>query len=175
MKKIFFQIISASLICCVFVGLTEAQTKKPKVVKESENYKIVREGVGLEGIVVGRSTVADVVKKFGKNYAKKTYGKYSHSINFSKLGLAFYYCQTDKTQEIFNIEIRAPYKAKTGKGIILGKSTLADIYKIYGKNRDGSLQYEGVNFFYANFRGKKTVTVIDIVEKDGIRQCKENK
>ncbi len=173
MKKIFFQIISVSLVCCIFVSLTEAQRKKPTV-KKAETYKIAREGVGIEGIVVGRSTVADVIKKLGKNYVKKTYEKWSFSINYSKLGLAFYYCQTDKSKEIFDIEIRAPYKAKTSKGVILGKSTLEDIYKIYGKSKDG-LEYKGVSFFYANYKGKKTVTVIDIVENSGIRQCKENK
>ena len=58
--------------------------------------------------------------------------------------------------------------------MILGKSTLEDIYKIYGRSSDG-LEYKGVSFFYANYKGKKTVTVIDIVENGGIRQCKENK
>ena len=173
MKKIFFQLISASLICCVFVSLTEAQRKKP-IVKKAETYKIAREGVGIEGVTVGSSTADGVIKKFGKNYVKKTWGKYSFSLNYSKLGLAFYYCQTDKTKEIFDIEIRAPYKAKTSKGVILGKSTLEDIYKIYGRSADG-LEYKGVSFFYVKSRGKNIVTVIDIVENSGIRQCKENK
>lgn len=173
MKKIFFQIVSVGLICCFFVGLTEAQRKKTTT-KKAETYKTAREGVGIEGVAVGVSTMASVVKKFGKNYVKKTYGKYSNSINYPKLGLAFYYCQVDKTKEIFDIEIRAPYKVKTSKGVILGKSTLEDIYKIYGRSSDG-LEYKGVSFFYANYKGKKTVTVIDIVENSGIRQCKENK
>lgn len=88
-------------------------------------------------------------------------------------GLSFYYCQSDKRKEIFDIEIRTPFQAKTSKGVTLGKSTLQDIYKIYGKQTDG-LQYRGVSFFYANYKGKKVVTVIDIVENSGIRQCKEN-
>jgi len=179
MKKLFYKIISVILICFVFVSFTDAQRKKPTPAKtpkkNTETYKTAREGGGIDGITVGRSTMADAVRKFGKNYVKKTYGKYSYSINYPKIGLAFYYCQTDKKQEIFDIEIRAPYKAKTGKGIILSKSTLEDIYKIYGKNADGSLQYKGVNFFYAKVRGKNIVTVIDIVENGGIRQCKEAK
>lgn len=175
MKKFFYRVISAILICSIFfIGSIEAQTKKPKAAKETENYKIAREGVGIEGITVGRSTAADVIKKFGKNYVKKTYGKYSFSINYPKIGLAFYYCQTDKKQEIFDIEIRAPYRAKTSKGIILSKSTLEDIYRIYGRSNDG-LEYRGVNFFYAKVGGKNIVTVIDIVENGGIRQCKEAK
>jgi len=174
--------ISIILVCCVFFSFTEAQIKnkptkqtaKPTTKKPTENYKVAREGVGIEGIKVGRSTAEAVIKKFGKNYVKKTWGKYSVSLNYSKLGMVFYYCQADKNKEIFDIELRAPYKAKTSKGVILGKSTLEDIYKIYGKSKDG-LEYRGVSFFYATYKGKKTVTVIDIVENSGIRQCKEAK
>ena len=173
MKKITFSLILIFLINSFSVISTDAQRKKPTV-KKTETYKTAREGVGIDGVTVGISTMADVVKKFGKNYVKKSYGKYSNSLNYSKLGLAFYYCQADKSKEIFDIEIRAPYKAKTSKGVILGKSTLEEIYKIYGRSNDG-LEYKGVSFFYANYKGKKTVTVIDIVENGGIRQCKENK
>ena len=173
MKKIYFSIILAVLIGGAAVISTDAQRRNPRT-NSAVQYKIAREGVGIEGIAVGSSTTADVIKKFGKNYVKKTYGKYSFSLNYARLGLNFYYCQTDKQKEIFDIEIRAPYKAKTSKGIILGKSTLEEIYKIYGRSADG-LEYKGVSFFYANYRGKKIVTVIDIVENSGIRQCKEAK
>lgn len=89
-------------------------------------------------------------------------------------GLSFYICQSDKRKQIFDIELRVPFEAKTVKGVVLGKSTLADIHRIYGKRPDGGLQYPiGVNFYYANYKGKKVVTVIDIVEKTGIRQCEE--
>ena len=180
MKNKLFSIASIFLIACLFAEFSEAQRKKPTTKKPVENYKIAREGVGIEGITVGRTTADGVIKKLGKNYVKKTHGKYSFSINYSKLGLAFYYCQTDKSKEIFDIEIRAPYKAKTGKGIILGISTVEDIKKIYGKSlgqnrgeKSEDLEYQGVNFFYQVIRGKKIVTVIDIVENGGIRQCKE--
>ena len=92
---------------------------------------------------------------------------------YPKLGLAFYMCQSDKRKQIFDIEMRAPFQAKTSKGITIGKSTLEDIYKIYGKRKDGTLQYPGVSFYYKNSRGKNLVTVIDIVENSGIRQCEE--
>ena len=175
------KIISIFLIFCVFIGLAEAQSKKttkPTTKKPDETYKIAREGVGIEGITVGSSTADSVIKKFGKNYVNKTWGKYSFSLNYAKLGLVFYYCQTDKKKEIFDIEIRAPYKAKTSKGIILGKSTVEDIKKIYGKSigqGKEDLEYRGVSFFYQTIRGKKIITVIDIVEAGGIRQCKEAK
>lgn len=178
-SKMKVQAISIFLMVILFTGLAVAQTNKSE--KKAENYKIAREGVGIEGIMVGRSTVDEVIKKFGKNYVKKTYGKYSYSVNYPN-GLAFYYCQTDKKKEIFNIEIRAPYRAKTSRGITLGKSTVEDVRKIYGKSfgqlygeSSEDLEYRGVNFFYQNIRGKKIITVIDIIEKNGIRQCKETK
>lgn len=158
-------------LCSISTG---AQSKSEKTDSAKEVYKIAREGVGLEGLAVGRSTMADVVKKFGKGYKWTTHKKYSFQMTYPKLGLSFYMCQSDKRREIFDIEIRAPYRAKTGKGIILGKSTLEDIHRIYGKSKDG-LEYRGVSFYYANFRGKKTVTVIDIVENSGIRQCRESR
>lgn len=172
-KKIAFAL---GLVICSLIIPVNAQTKpKPKPTpKPTEQYKIAREGVGIEGIAVGKSTMADVEKKFGKNYKWTAHKKYSYSMAYPNLGLTFYMCQTDKRKEIFDIEIKQPYKAKTGKGIILGKSTVEDIYKAYGKSKDG-LEYRGVGFFYANYAGKKTVTVIDIVENSGIRQCKESK
>jgi hypothetical protein len=114
--------------------------------------------------------MADVIEKYGKEYKWIAHKKYSYQISYPQTGLSFYLCQSDKRKEIFDIEIRAPFQAKTGRGVTLGKSTLEDIYKIYGKSKDG-LEYRGVSFFYANFKGEKVVTVIDIVENTGIRQC----
>jgi hypothetical protein len=178
MKKGYFAVALAILISCFLtVSEAKAQNKKPKPTptpKPTEKLKVAKEGVGIEGLRVGSSTMKDVAKKFGKNYKWTAFKKYSYQMAYQKLGLAFYMCQSDKNKQIFDIEMRAPYQVKTGKGIILGKSTLQDIEKIYGKSKDG-LEYRGVSFYYANVKSKKTVTVIDIVENSGIRQCKEEK
>jgi hypothetical protein len=172
--------ICPSLILAVLIGYFSAVSAHPQTTKAKtaakpvEQYKVAREGVGIEGITVGKSTMADVVKKFGKNYKWTAHKKYSYSMAYPQIGLTFYMCQADKKREIFDIEIRQPFRAKTSRGIILGKSTVEDIYKIYGKSKDG-LEYRGVSFFYASAGGRKTVTVIDIVENTGIRQCQENK
>ena len=164
MKKSYFKIALAVLISCLAVSAADAQSKA----------KVVKEGVGFDGITVGKSTEADVIKKFGKNYRRVVHKSYSFQMIYPN-GVSFYICQSDKRKQIFDIELRAPFEAMTSKGIILGKSTLDDIYKIYGRNRDGGLQYRGVSFFYVNNKGKKTVTVIDIVESSGIRQCEGKK
>jgi hypothetical protein len=49
---------------------------------------------------------------------------------------------------------------------------VGDIYKKYGKPKKG-LRFRGIEFYYNTVRGKKVITVIDIVEKSGMRQCKE--
>lgn len=169
MKTSYLKVALAILTgCCLAVSVTNAQKSK-----QTNKVSVVKEGVGFNGIKVGKSTMADVAKTFGKNYKLKTHKKYSYQMIYPG-GLSFYYCYADKRKEIFDIEMRAPFQAKTGKGVTLGTSTLDEIYKIYGKSKDG-LEYRGVSFFYANFKGKKTVTVIDIVENSGIRQCQESK
>jgi hypothetical protein len=168
MIKSYFAVALAVLICCLAVSAAAAQSTK-----QTNKIKVVTEGVGFDGIRVGKSTQADVVKKFGKNYKFKTHKKYSYQMIYPG-GLSFYICQSDKRQQIFDIELRAPFEAQTSKGIILGKSTLEDIYKTYGeKSKDKGLQYRGVSFYYAKSKGKNIVTVIDIVENSGIRQCEE--
>lgn len=145
---------------------------------DTESYKIAREGVGIEGIIVGKSTKQDVIKKFGKDYKWIVHRKYSYQMAYPN-GLSFYICQSDKKQQIFDIEINLPYKAKTSRGVILNKSTVEDVYKIYGKPSGSasseSLEYKGVNFSYTK-RGKdKVITTIDIVERQGLRQCEVRK
>ena len=139
-----------------------------------EKYTVVKEGKGLEGISVGSSTMTDVVKKFGKDYKWTVNRKYSFQMTYAKNNIAFYMCQSDKKKQVFLIEIKAPYKAKTSKGIMIGKSTVADVEKKYGKLKRG-LEYRGVSFYYNTVAGKKIVTEIDVTENSGIRQCKVNK
>ena len=169
MKKSYLRVALAILVSCFLMfSVGEAQSTK-----QTNKLKVVREGVGFDGIVVGKSTMADVIKKFGKDYNLKTHKKYSYQLIYPN-GVSFYVCQADKRKQIFDIEMRAPFEAKTSKGITIGKSTLEDIYKIYGKKKkEEGLQYPGVSFFYVKSGGKNTVTVIDIVENSGIRQCEE--
>jgi hypothetical protein len=149
---------------------TDDDTKKTN----TDKLKIIREGVGIEGIVVGRSTMDDVVRKFGKDYKLVNHKKYSSQLRYGNLGLSFYYCYADKRKVIFVIETKSPYKGKTSKGIILRESTVEDIEKKYGRSKSG-LEYRGINFYYNKIKGKKIVTGIDIVENSGIRQCPDNK
>ncbi|MBK7704567.1 MAG: hypothetical protein IPN69_17540 [Acidobacteria bacterium] len=171
-QKLIILSIFTALILAGATGVLAQGAKKQT--KETAKVKVAKEGVGLDGIAVGKSNSNDVIKKFGKNYKLVKYKKYSAQLVYPG-GISFYYCQADRKKTIFDIEFRAPYQVKTGKGITLSKSTLEDVYKIYGKSKEG-LEYRGVSFFYQKQRnGKKVVTVIDIVENGGIRQCSEAK
>jgi hypothetical protein len=138
--------------------------------KQKNLPNIVHEGKGIEGIVVGVSSMDDVEKKFGKSYKLIPHKKYSYQMSYGALGISFYACQSDVKKQIFVIEIKQPYKAKTSRGIILGSSTVEDIQKAYGKLKEG-LAYRGIDFYYNTIGGKKIVTEIDVVENTGIRQC----
>jgi hypothetical protein len=169
MKKKVFLLIFSALVC--FSSLTAATNAQNKT---AQNPKVIKEGVGIEGIVVGKSTMDDVVKKFGRDYNWITNKKYSYQMTYAKLGLSFYICQADKRKEIFVIEIKSPYRAKTSRGVILGQSTVKDIEKAYGKLKSG-LEYRGISFYYNRVGRKKIVSTIDITENSGIRQCAEDK
>lgn len=171
-------------ICALFFTNGYAQSKSSKTLqlnrksseinkKPTEKLATVYEGKGLEGIVVGKSTMGDVMKKFG-TYRWEVNKKYSYQMTYDKLGLSFYICQSDKLREVFLIEIKSPYKAKTSKGIILGKSTKEETEKIYGAPNDG-FEYPGISFYYNKFGSRNVISEIDITEKSGIRQCKVNK
>ena len=95
-------------------------------------------------------------------------------MTYDRVGLSFYMCQSDKHKVIFLIEIKSPYKAKTSRGVILGKSTKEETEKIYGKPLTG-FQYKGINFYYNNYGTRKLISEIDVLENAGIRQCKAGK
>jgi hypothetical protein len=168
--KIFLLIFSALICFSSSARAVNAQNSKLSTPKPN----VIREGAGIEGIIVGKSTMDDVVKKFGRDYNWITNKKYSYQLSYSKLGLSFYICQADKSKEIFVIEIKSPYRAKTSRGVVLGQSTVEDIEKIYGKLKTG-LEYRGISFYYNRVGKKRIVSTIDVTENSGIRQCKENK
>jgi hypothetical protein len=174
MAKNFLLLFSA-LICFHAAALAQKKNQPPNVTNLSlQKVNVIREGVGVEGIIVGKSTMVDVVKKFGRDYNWVVNKKYSYQMTYAKLGLSFYICQSDKRKQIFDIEMKAPYRAKTSRGIVLGQSTVEDIEKVYGKLKSG-LEYQGISFYYNRVGNKRVVTTIDVTENSGIRQCQENK
>lgn len=171
MRKLFF----ALGICVLFFSVGNAQNKNSKSElkspKSDEKPVTIYEGKGIEGITVGKSSMNDVARKFGKNYRWEVNKKYSYQMTYDRLGVAFYMCQSDKKKEIFLIEIKSPFKAKTSKGVVLGKTTKEETEKIYGKPEKG-FEYRGINFYYNTFGTRRVISEIDVTENAGIRQCR---
>ena len=157
----------------LLIGLVILISGALPVYVKAQKATIIKEGVGIENVVVGKSTRADVEKNFGKKYKWVTNKKYSYQMIYPN-GVSFYFCQSEKQPQIFDIEMRSPFAAKTSRGVTLRESTLADVQKIYGKAKTG-LRYRGIEFYYENLNGKKVVTVIDVVETKGLRQCRVEK
>lgn len=114
---------------------------------------IITEGKGEEKIQVGVSTFYDVVKVYGKKY-KLNFHTYSYEMEYSELGISFYYNGTFPERTIENITFKSPCECITSKGIILGKSTIIDVKKAYGelkwlttdKGETWYVEYPGINF-----------------------------
>lgn len=99
-----------------------------------EDFKTIVPGVGFDQFAIGLTTKTDIVKAFGKSYIKHQYPEtggeiYSHSMEYKKLGIEFYFFPKQKT--IFAIHISAPFKGKTAEGIVLSQSTFKDVKNIY--------------------------------------------
>jgi len=115
------------------------------------------EGIGVNGIKVGKSTKNDVIRKFGRDYELVTHGTYSKQLTYEKLGIAVYYCQADKKQTIFVIQLRKPFNVVTSKGVVLGESTVADVKRLYGEPAENEefalwLTYKGIDFRNVDLR-----------------------
>ncbi len=165
--------VLAATLCVAAVGFGQTKQKLAPTPAKSK-LNVIKEGAGIEGIKVGKSTADDVVKRFGKVYRWEINKKYSYQMTYDRLGLSFYFCQSDKKEEIFLIEIKSPYKGKTSKGIVLGQSTKEETEKAYGKPKDG-FEYPGINFYYNKYGKRNLITEIDIVETSGLRQCQDKK
>lgn len=100
------------------------------------------DGERLNNIVIGKSTVADVVAHYGADYKLKKWGRYSNALVYQRLGLTFYSCQGDPKREIFSIVMQAPFEIETSKGIVLGKSTFSDVFVSYGLWNETSAGFE---------------------------------
>ena len=161
--------IGTLLLVTAALGQRPAATPKPTP-KPKDTAVVATEGVGIPGVTVGRSTAKDVIKKFGTRYRKETNKKYSYQLTYDRAGISFYYCQSDKKQQIFLIEMKPPFKVRTRRGVTLGTSTREETERIYGKPREG-MQYPGIHFYYNRYGKRTVISEIDILEKKGIRQC----
>ncbi len=123
-----------------------------------QKTKLVRDGRSIGAIKIGTSTESNVIENYGSQYRLVDHQKYSNEMIYEKTGLSFYYCYNDPKKEIFLVNMTLPYRAKTSKGIILGKSTLEDVFSVYGSSLESTagFSYPGISFYVAESKVKWT-------------------
>ncbi|HEX8845269.1 MAG TPA: hypothetical protein VF791_11525 [Pyrinomonadaceae bacterium] len=130
---------------------------------------LVRDGVGIENIAVGRSSLRDVVARFGNDYELIDHNKYSYEARYFDLRLSFYYRYGDEHKKIFVIDIRPPFRGVTESGIVLGKSTLGDVEGKYWPSKFSStaasdtysFDYPGIEFHVEADKSLRKITYED--------------
>jgi len=108
----------------------------------------IKDGLGVGEILIGVSSVADVEARYGMKYQLINKNDYSYRMEYADLGLAFYYCYKDEKKRVFLVEV---HHGVTSKGIIVGKSTLKDVFTLYGEQSSGGkpyiYEYKGIQFY----------------------------
>jgi hypothetical protein len=136
--------------------------------------EVIKDGIGLSEIVIGTSVAADVEARYGKKYELINKNDYSYRMDYAEQGLAFYYCLKDQKKRIFLVEL---HHGVTGKGVVVGTSTVRDVERLYGKRSGGGdniYEYPGIQFYLepqAEGPGKtpeldRKVVEVDIVPPD---------
>jgi hypothetical protein len=147
--------VPAGLLCVVLLGACVWPSRASVAQDEGTRFKLISEGLGIKGVYVWHSTAGDVEAAYGKNYDLVKHGSHTYELRYVPLDLSFYYCQNDPQKRIIDIECRAGFAGFTAKGIVLGESTLRDVFKAYGASPehgsptdDGivSFQYPGIHF-----------------------------
>jgi hypothetical protein len=145
-------------------------------VSQTQSQGPIKDGIGLGEVLIGVSSAADVETRYGKKYQLMNMNDYSYRMDYGDVGLAFYYCLKDKTKRIFLVEV---HQGVTSKGIVVGESTLKDVFRLYGEQTSGGqpyiYEYKGIQFYVeheATPKGDKIpeldkkVVEVDIVAPD---------
>lgn len=146
--------IGLVFLCLALHGTQVVGEAAPTSNTFSSQFEAITEGVGIGGIIVGISTMSDVIATYGEGFKLVEHNKYSYEAKYNKLGLSFYYCYRDEEKRIFSIKIKPPSTGMTSKGIIVGESTLQDVFDLYGKvepytttaRETWVFKYQGVEF-----------------------------
>lgn len=139
-EMIFKRFFIVVFICCVCFVSAKAQAYG-------------EEGVGIAGVTVDKSTLSDVTVTYGEDYKLIEHNKYTYEAKYSN-GLSFWYCYADTNKKIVGLSVTPPYTGITSKGIVVGESTVEDVFRIYGESDPTStnakdtlgFRYNGVHF-----------------------------
>lgn len=180
--------VLASLLCAGLSVACAALTLRAAAEGRAAGRELISEGFGIRGVYLWRSTADDVAAANGKDFALIEHGVYSYEMRYVTQGLSFWYCRSDPRKRIFDIECRAPFDGFTARGIILGESTLREVFRAYGKADPGtsssrdhwSFSYPGIEFSiaYKDIGNKPVsalhsmkITAIDVVTDESGSDC----
>jgi hypothetical protein len=114
----------------------------------------VTAGIGVDGVAVGYSTRNTVTARYGDGYQLVEHNKYSYEMKYEVIGMSFWYRFEDPQQKIFAISVWPKSRGFTAGGIVVGRSTLKDVFDEYGKAEFGTttsekswyVEYPGISF-----------------------------
>ena len=141
---------------------------------------VITPGVGADGLRVGVSTEQDVIAKYGAQFEKIKHLEYSYQLKYPELGMSFYYCQQDPDKKLFTIEY---LRGSTNDGIVIGRSTMAEVQKRQGQSEDYQgcdeglclYSYDTAHYYIKDATensapDKQTIVEID-VKPSGFQSC----
>ena len=124
------------------------QARSTAVSRTQSELGPIKDGIGFGPISLGVSRAADVEARYGKKYKLINKRDYSYRMDYTDLGLAFYYCYKDKEERIFLAEV---HQGVTSKGVVVGESALKDVFRLYGEQSSGGqpyiYEYKGIQFY----------------------------
>lgn len=94
---------------------------------------LVEDGVGFGGARLDMKR-AELDEKLGAPAHVVQHERYSIELDYPN-GVHAYTCFGDSDAKIFYLEATAPLRVATTRGIMLGKSTMRDVFRAYGKGK----------------------------------------
>ena len=141
MRRLPLLALLLTLVVCL-------QTPSAAVSRTQSQLGPIKDGIGIGDILIGVSSAADVEARYGMKYKLINKNDYSYRMEYADLGLAFYYCYKDEKKRVFLVEM---HHGVTSKGIIVGESTLKDVFRLYGEQSNGGqsdiYEYKGIQFY----------------------------
>jgi len=107
-------------------------------------------GHGVGNVVIGESTLRDVVAGFGLPSGQKTHRSVAY-LDYKHLGLRFRYRWRERQPAMERVEIRQPFAGRTRRGIVVGKNTMQEVALVYGVPRWHS--YDRDKHWYNRYPG----------------------
>lgn len=114
----------------IILAISSVLISLNEVDNHSEKHIEIIGGKGFENYQIGKSTVQEVIEKYGNTFEKKDHNRYSTELIYKELGLSFYY-YPEESDTLIGIEFFHPFRGITDKGIILNESKMSEVEVAY--------------------------------------------